>query len=159
MLIWSLAFVDSRRMQRNKLCIFKANVLPNYCHLFFKSSFSILFPFICNGKFKSPHFSPLDGLFFVDSVKAEWEPTTLSFTGKYFFTDKFEHDEVHSYFTNLTPIFVYFTQLSWLIATYFTVTACGEGGCVSWTITTIWIRSVVLQKYVKGFSFFVLWLF
>lgn len=53
--------------------------------------------------------------------------------------------------TNLTPIFVYFTELSWLIATFFTVTACSKGGCVSWTIRSIWIRSVVLLKYVKGF--------
>lgn len=59
--------------------------------------------------------------------------------------------EVHTFSTNLTPIFVYFTQLPWLIATFFTVTACSMGGRVSWTIRSIWIRSVVLLKYVKGF--------
>lgn len=68
--------------------------------------------------------------------------------------DKFQHDPWGAPFsTNLTPIFVYFTGLSWLIATFFTVTACSKGGRVSWTIRSIWIRSVVSLKCVKGFPF------
>lgn len=91
-------------------------------------------------------------IFFFFSVEARWEPATPPFTGKYFFMDKFQHDPWGAPFsTNLTSIFVYFTGLSWLIATFFTVTACSKGGRVSWTIRSIW--SVVLLKCVKGFPF------
>lgn len=70
---------------------------------------------------------------------------------EYFCTDKFQPDLTCCSSNLLTPMHVYFTELPWLIATFFTVTACSKGGLVSWTIRSIWIRSVLLLKYVKGF--------
>lgn len=89
--------------------------------------------------------------FFCSSVKAKWEPTTLCFTGKYFFMDKFQHDLRGAQFFHQPHPHLCVLYRAWLIATFFTVTACSKGGRVSWTIRSIWIRSVVLLKYVKGF--------
>lgn len=56
-----------------------------------------------------------------------------------------------------TPILVHFTELSWLIATFFFFfffnchsTACSVVGRVSLTITSIWNRCAALLQYAKS---------